>query len=145
MSIIATKAKELRTLLNKQTEFAREIVSSEPEFIEDLVTFQLDKGIDGDGERIVPGYTARTKQIKQAKGQPTDRVTLRDTGDYWSSIESKVTNDYFTTDATDIKADSLEDKYGVSIDKLNDQSVNIIINDLLIPELRVKNKQYLNA
>lgn len=45
-------------------------------------------------------YSKRTKQIKKDKGQPVDRVTLQDSGDFYDSIETIVDNKGF-----EIKAD----------------------------------------
>lgn len=47
---------------------------------------QFDKGQDSDGKQFVPSYAFSTKQIKRSKGQPTNRVTLKDSGDFYSNI-----------------------------------------------------------
>lgn len=65
-------------------------------FTVDLIRWnQLYKGIDGTGKRldeIGGGYADSTIRKKLAKGQPTDRVTLFDTGDYYDSIFMIVPN-----------------------------------------------------
>ncbi len=38
------------------------------------------KGVDVRGRPLTPPYSPRTKVLKAKKGQPTNRVTLRDTG-----------------------------------------------------------------
>lgn len=76
---------------------------------------QLFQGIRSDGEAITPSYTARTVRIKQQKGQPVDRVTLRDTGDFYRGILIDVRQDIFTVQSADEKNISLQAKYGTAI------------------------------
>lgn len=44
------------------------------------------KGEDNDGNALGE-YSEKTKNIKYDKGQPYDRVTLRDTGDFYASFK----------------------------------------------------------
>lgn len=41
-------------------------------------------------------YAYNTIRIKQEKGQPTDRVTLKDTGQFYSSIKATAGSDAYT-------------------------------------------------
>ena len=41
-------------------------------------------------------YAHRTIDIKSEKGQPTDRVTLKDTGQFYSSIKATAGSDAYT-------------------------------------------------
>jgi hypothetical protein len=144
MSIIATKAKELRQLVKKQESFARQIVKDSPEQVEDYNLDQLQKGVDAEGEKITPPYTPYTKAAKRAKGQPTDRVTLFDEGDFYRSIQARIDNAGFTLDATDIKTPELIDKYGDMILGLNQNSVDLLIDELILPELLKRNQRELS-
>lgn len=76
---------------------------------------QLFGGLNSKEESIVPPYRPRTIQIKTRKGQPTDRVTLRDKGDFYKGIFVDVREETFVTDSIDEKAGKLIDKYGVTI------------------------------
>lgn len=76
---------------------------------------QLFQGIRSDGEMIVPPYTPRTVSIKKRRGQPTDRVTLKDTSDFYRGILIDVRQDIFTVQSADEKNISLQQKYGVKI------------------------------
>lgn len=76
---------------------------------------QLFSGVLSNGEPIVPPYTARTVAIKSGKGQATDRVTLRDTGSYYTGILIDVRGDKFAIESADEKAGALEVKYGRNI------------------------------
>ncbi len=76
---------------------------------------QLFGGLNSQEENIRPPYTARTVQIKKRKGQPTDRVTLRDTGSFYREIFVDVRDRTFVTDSADEKAGKLIEKYGGTI------------------------------
>lgn len=73
---------------------------------------QLFRGIRPDGGKVYPDYTPLTKFIKAQKGQPFDRVTRRDTGEYYAGIEINVNGDKFEIESTDWKAEMLNEKYG---------------------------------
>lgn len=60
-------------------------------------------------------YSPYTVRIKKEKGQPTDRVTLRDTGDFHKSFEVVVGPIGFYITATDYKTNMLIEKYGEKI------------------------------
>lgn len=70
-----------------------------------------ERGITADGESLGE-YSPLTIEIKRQKGQPTDRVTLKDEGDFhrgWFATTDKFP---IVFGSTDPKADMLEDKYG---------------------------------
>lgn len=58
------------------------------------------EGIDSNGESLGI-YQPFTIQVKQRKGQPTDRVTLYDEGDFYRSFVVIVHPDAFEIDADD--------------------------------------------
>lgn len=76
---------------------------------------QLFKGLDSKEAKIEPAYTARTVAIKSRKGQPTDRVTLKDKGDFYRGIFIDVRGDIFVTESMDSKSGMLQKKYGTQI------------------------------
>lgn len=82
------------------------------------------QGIDSEGQAITPGYTPFTVSIKRGKGQPTDHVTLRDTGDFHRSFKISYGTDAFAIYADDPKAQKLENKYGAEIFGLTDENVD---------------------
>lgn len=83
--------------------------------IVDLNRQQLYAGNTANENEIKPKYKPFTIQIKQEKGQPFDRVTLNDTGDFYNSIFLNPFGSEFEFDATDIKKADLEEKYGSDI------------------------------
>lgn len=121
MATIAEYLKWAETF-NNQLEngtLLQDIIEANEPFIVDCVTDKqlYDKGINALGVEIssyMP-YRPLTIEIKSAKGQPTDRVTLKDTGDFYKSVHVKADKTYFEVVASDWKADELLGKYGDDI------------------------------
>ena len=61
------------------------------------------KGVDNENKAIEPAYTPTTVSIKKSKGQPTNRVTLKDTGDFYKATDIDFTVKDFTIINFDIK------------------------------------------
>ena len=81
----------------------------------------FDEGIDSLGESLGV-YQPFTIALKQKNGQPTDRVTLKDTGDFYKSFVVIVNADSFDIDADDFsKYDRpLFEVYGEDVAGLTD-------------------------
>ncbi len=96
----------------------------------------FDKGIDSLGislESIGGAYSPVTVQIKRSKGQPTDRVTLKDTGDFYETFRIKVGPTFFDIDADPKKDETdLFVEWGEDILGLTDESLEIL-QDILLP------------
>lgn len=80
-------------------------------------------------------YSPVTIQIKQIKGQPYDRVTLRDEGDFHSSFYIEADNMQFEIKASDEKTEFLIRKYGRQILGLTDENIQELIHEYILPEL----------
>lgn len=100
----------------------------------------FNKGIRSDGSDIKPDYTPFTISIKQEKGQPTDRVTLKDTGDFYDSFVAFVDSSAdIIINSNPIKIDesgletNLLFKYGEKIEGLTEQNLDIITRKLIVP------------
>jgi hypothetical protein len=96
------------------------------------------KGIDSDGKSLRSGtisalinneaYAAFTIEQKEIKGQPTDRVTLKDSGDFYRSFNVQLRGDEFIITADTLKTDNdLLDVWGDAILGLTDENLEIII------------------
>lgn len=85
-------------------------------------------------------YSPLTIQIKQEKGQPTNRVTLRDEGDFESSFYLEVGDSQFEIKAGDWKTEDLIKKYGRQILGLTDENIATLIWQYVYPELLTKAK-----
>jgi len=104
-----------------------------------------DKGIDSNGQRIFPPYSAVTRLIKRSQGNIFNRVTLFDTGDFYEGFRIKL-NGYgnpFNIYSTDSKSSDLQEKYGSSIFGLTRQNEDYLNYQIIKPELEKFIKQNL--
>lgn len=87
------------------------------------------RGIDGKGVKIMSyaPYAPRTIANKRKKGQPTTRVTLRDTGRFHRAMKVVFTDDGFYVTSDDSKTDKLKAKYGDAIFRLTNENLNRIL------------------
>jgi len=95
-----------------------------PQAEDDIIEMQMNRlweGVLVDGSSL-PDYTPYTKRIKEQKGQPTDRMTLRDTGAFYNQIFAKVNNSEVIIDSRDEKSEELKDRYGEQIFGLTDEN-----------------------
>lgn len=77
---------------------------------------QLYAGKASDGKDIMPFYRPATIARKKKKGQPTDRVTLKDTGFFYSSLFLVTRKDgTFDIISSDVKSKWLMQRYGAKI------------------------------
>jgi hypothetical protein len=76
---------------------------------------QMFSGLTESGDSILPAYTKRTVEIKKKKGQPYDRVTLKDTGAFYKDMFLDVRESEFVIDSADPKSGALQKKYGKEI------------------------------
>ena len=95
---LAWRLRKFDEILGK--ELVNEIMSHEKEIIEAVVQNQLyERGINGTGVEIMSyePYRPRTIKNKQRKGQPYNRVTLKDTGAKINGVSANA----FLTDNTE--------------------------------------------
>lgn len=97
----------------------------------------FERGINRLGVEIMDyaPYRPVTIEIKEAKGQPTNRVTLRDEGDFESSFFLEVGDKQFEIKASDFKTEDLIKKYGRQILGLTDENIAILIWQYIYPDL----------
>ena len=113
-----------------------------PNMLEDIVMSKEDvivsaiaddqlyrRGINGKEQKIMDymPYRLSTIRNKLRKGQPTTRVTLRDTGAFHESMFVVFDTDGFYITASDSKTEALVDKYGKSIFRLTDKNLTRIL------------------
>tara|TARA_R110002153_G_scaffold162901_6_gene315460 strand:+ start:290 stop:652 length:363 start_codon:yes stop_codon:yes gene_type:complete len=101
-----------------------------------------DRGVGFDNKKLKPKYKRTTVSIKKRKGQPSDRVTLKDTGAFHKSFTLKAFSEFFTITATNNKTDKLVEKYGEKIFGLTIPNKNRVARDLR-PKLIQKLKRRL--
>lgn len=128
--------KELKTSIPKKI---KEVIQANEGVILDMNTKNqlYEQGIDNRGIAIASyqEYTPFTIKVKQEKNQPTDRVTLRDEGDFYSGFYIEYTQDKFRIYSTDEKADKLGKKYGYQIFGLSDSNFTEIRDVYVKPEI----------
>lgn len=93
------------------------------------------RGEDGAFIMDYDPYKPSTIAIKERKGQPTDRVTLRDTGAFHKSFYIEYGDNEFTITAEDWKTPLLMERYGGGIMNLTDEHLNSLKVGILKPEL----------
>jgi len=111
---------------------------NETEIVELNSQTQLyEQGINANGKKIASyrPYAPLTVKLKKLKGQPTNRVTLRDEGDFHESFFLEVSNTDFFIDASDSKTRELIEKYGEDVLGLTPQSLEQVRVGIVAPEL----------
>lgn len=95
------------------------------------------RGINGKEEKIMSymPYSPVTIKIKTDKGQPTTRVTLKDTGAFHDSMFIVFDVDGFYITSSDEKTPELIEKYGEEIFRLTDKNFTRIIRSHVRKEL----------
>lgn len=106
---------------------------------------QLYSGVDSEN-RSLGVYSLKTILIKEKKQQPTDRVTLKDTGDFYASlylVQKEKSFEVDSRDADQTKVNRLLDVYGENIFGVTEQN-KVILRELATPILAQYLKQKLN-
>ena len=100
----------------------------------------FEKGIDATGKslkEIGGDYSPFTKKIKSRKGQPTDRVTLKDTGVFHKSFGVIPDFSGFTILSDPIKVSdgfqtNLFDRWGGNVEGLTTENINTKLNEVAL-------------
>lgn len=80
-------------------------------------------------------YSESYKKYKKAKGQISNRVTLRDTGEFYDSMFLEYDSGAIIVDATDDKTSELEHLWGEAILGLSEPETQHFVDSVLEPEL----------
>lgn len=120
-------------------EFIQTIVLDNEAFICDMNAEEqlFEQGINRLGVKIsdYAPYSPVTIELKREKGQPFDRVTLRDEGEFESSFFIEADREKFEIKASDWKTEELIKKYGSQILGLTDENKAEVIHEYIHPEL----------
>lgn len=127
--------------------YVKNIIKENEAYILDMNTEDqlFEKGVNNLNVQIksyMP-YSQLTISIKRLKGQPYDRVTLRDTGEFHSSFYIEYNDDFFEIKAADEKTDDLIKRYGRYILGLTDENLKILIWEYVYPDIMEKVKKVL--
>ena len=88
--------------------------------------------------KIKNPYKPRTVEIKKIKGQPSDRVTLNDTGAFYKSFKVIPRKNEVEIIATSVKTEHLVKKYGEEILGLQEGFLKTFYEDNIEPKLEKK-------
>lgn len=94
---------------------------------------QMYAGLKNDGSEIAPPYVPATVRRKRKIGQPTDRVTLKDMGDFYAGYTVSVEGNIINELSTDFKMEFLIKRYGKEIFGLGGSYRKEYISDNLRP------------
>lgn len=130
------------TLFNKKLTtgvFIEKIILENETFIVNMNSEDqlFEKGINSLGISIddYAPYSDYTIEIKRMKGQPTNRVTLRDEGDFENSFFLEVNKEQFEIKASDAKTQKLIRHYGSEILGLTTENIKDLIKSYIFPGL----------
>ena len=104
-----------------------------------VTTDQLyNRGVNDQDQRLAPPYAPYTVARKQARNQPYDRVTLRDTGDLHRSVLVEYRDQELEIDADDWKVAMLVERYGnfLGLTDANVVRLSHLLQPHLVTELR---------
>jgi hypothetical protein len=96
---------------------------------------QMFSGINASGNAITPDYAKSTINYKKRKGQPFDRVTLKDSGDFYDSIEIEARTDDFVISTQITYSIYLVSKYA-EILGITDKNLQTFINNYTLPIIK---------
>lgn len=97
-------------------------------------------------ESIGGGYSPFTIQIKQEKGQPYDRVTLEDTGEFYESFHVVNEDTYIMIIANPMKGDKdINQEWGGHTIGLQVQNVQKIIDEIKDKFIQEVKGRYISA
>lgn len=96
-----------------------------------------ERGVNSLGVKIADyaPYSDFTAAMKEAAGQPHDRVTLRDTGDFHRSFRVEAGPRQFRIAAADPKAGRLKRKYGARVIGLTADNRDILAWEHIYPHM----------
>lgn len=132
----------LRSVKNALPKYLIDAIDKHEALILDLIRYEqlYKEGINGRGEKIssYAPYTSYTKRRKYWKGQPYDRVTLKDTGKFYSKFTLARSQDGFFITSYDNKTSMLMDKYGKTIFRLTNHNFTTLVRDKIKPFIKRK-------
>lgn len=138
------RLRKFKAILSQELE--NTILDNESIIVEMITQQQLyEQGIEGRGIEIssYAPYAESTIRKKIKKRQPTNRVTLKDTGDFYKSLRIEFDDKGFYIVSNDFKSPYLLEKYGPTIFMLTDENLKTLIHKYIRPALAVKLKKYL--
>lgn len=105
--------------------------------LEELQKLQFDSGKDSEGKAREP-YKESTKRYKRRKGQATNRVTLKDSGDSYGSIKVSADSKGVEIEVPTKQFNFMVKKYGSNTIGLTDELWKKFIEATIFKDIRKK-------
>lgn len=129
----------LRAFKDNLPGLLEEVVHSKEDVIIAAITNDqlFRRGVNGRNVKIMSymPYRPSTIRKKKKKGQPTTRVTLKDTGEFYESMFVVFDPEGFYITSSDDKTKYLVKKYGNTIFRLTDKNLTRILRSHIRKEL----------
>jgi hypothetical protein len=93
------------------------------------------QGIDGDGKKL-PGYKRTTIRAKLRKGDPIDRTTLRNEGEFYSHIQIDAFSDHFEITSNVEHDKFIIKRYGRNVLKITEDNFQEFMRNFYLPNLK---------
>ena len=136
MSKINDKARAIQDVCDNLMQMTRQNIEEHEEYFCDSVRDTLyNYGIDGKGQSLGE-YSEYTIAHKRATGQPYDRVTLREAGDFYDDMHLEMDSEGFEVDNDNWKANILMDRYGGDITTISEHTIDEYVQNELKPYLQ---------
>lgn len=133
IELLQNKIKQLRSVKQNMSVITIRLLKGEEEVIIEMNRQQMWQGIRADGTEIEPEYKSITVSIKTQNRQPTNRVTLKDTGDHYEGIYVEWGKNYLYLESSDWKKNKLMRKYKKEIYGLTDGNLQKLIEKIKEP------------
>jgi hypothetical protein len=124
-------------------EIIEKAADQQRELMERLQIEQLDDGQRADGTTIGPPYAPLTVQLKRQKGQQTSKVTLLDQGNFRNSLKAEKHGKAYHMEFKDRKTEALLDKYGPTIEGLQEDNIDKVSRAML-PDIEKQLRKFLS-
>lgn len=136
--LLDTAFKSIDKVTKELTKVAQESVKKNEGIITALNTANLYAGKNANNkslDAIGGAYKPITVEIKKEKGQPYNRTTLRDTGDFYEGFFVDVKKDIWQVESEDSKRDKLVERYGKDIFGNTEKDETMINKQYILPDL----------
>lgn len=105
-----------------------------PKFQKEVIEYNtkdqlFNQGIDSNG-KVLPPYAPSTIAYKRQRGQPTDRTTLKDTGEFYGSFNLIFNSDLDFEIVAEDQEKNLFDRYGNQIVGWTNENKEEIIKNI---------------
>lgn len=138
MRKILQLASKLESFQNTIPELIAKTIKANEEIVVEMNSEDqlFERGVDRNNKALASRepYSKMTLEIKRQKGQPTSRVTLRDSEDFHKSFYIQYNSDGFEIRASDWKFGDLVDRYG-PIMGLTDENLTDLLQSYILPAL----------